>query len=298
MGLDLNELRLERTRIESQGQGGGNYLDNFVKMPEGDGVVNVRLLPPRKGGKLYCATRTHRLGADRQAKNFHCLCSLVGDRWQGHCPICTYYKKLWKDSDSAGGDEAKALIAEARSIKPMERFYYNAIVRMLVMPDGSVVKDSGPKILSIGQKLHQRIIRAILGDPTIDEAELGDVTDVATGRDFKIIKKVAKSGADSFPNYDQSKFANSESVAGTEEQIATWLGNLHDLQALRQLKPFEELQKELDIFRGLISEEAPAQHAPPPMPSLPKAAVVREETPAEDESLADDEFIRQLRGAV
>src|SRR5690606_18583505 len=71
MALDLNELRREQTRLESQGN--NNFLDNFVRMPEGDGIVVVRILPPRKGQKLYCVTRTHKLGQ----KNFHCPQTLV-----------------------------------------------------------------------------------------------------------------------------------------------------------------------------------------------------------------------------
>ena len=103
MGLDLNELRQEHTRLESQGN--NNFLDNFVRMPDGEGIVVVRILPPRKGAKLYCVTRTHKLGQ----KNLHCPQTLVNGKWQGFCPICNYYRNLWKESDSCSGDEAEQL---------------------------------------------------------------------------------------------------------------------------------------------------------------------------------------------
>lgn len=288
MGLNLDELRMELKRTDSPG--GSGFLDNFVKMPDGEGSVTVRLLPPKKGNKLYCVTRTHRL----QQKNFHCLQTLVGDKWQGMCPICNYYKKLWRDSDQVGGEQATALQTEARSIKPIERYYYNCLVREVIGLNGDKQRNVGPKILSIGKQLHARILRAILGDPAVDEPELGDVTDSQNGRDFKIIKKLVKGGADSFPNYDQSKFM-SESILGTADEAAKWMENLHELQALRQIKTYDELMHELNIFRGLETDPELSSDAPSkPVTPVAKAAVVKVE--AEDEALADDDFIKELRG--
>lgn len=289
MGLDLGELRQEQTRLESQGN--SNFLDNFVRMPEGEGIVNVRILPPRKGQKLYCVTRTHKLGQ----KNIHCPQSLVGGKWQGFCPICNYYRNLWKESDQKGGEAAEQLRAEARAIKPLERYYYNAIVRSQINSStGEMEKDVGPKILSIGKQLHARIIRAILGDPALDEPELGDVTDIANGRDLKIIKRIRKSGTESYPNYDESKFVQS-SALGTEKQIAQWLENLHDLQALRQLMTTEELMKNLRIHRGLEKDPSlefdfgnnAKEEAKPASPSV--------NVTDSDSGLVDDDFLAELR---
>jgi hypothetical protein len=298
MSLDLNELRAEQRRVETQGQ--SSFLDNFVKMPEGEGSVTVRLLPSRKGGKLYCVTRTHKLGN----KNFHCLQTLIGTRWEGHCPVCNYYRGLWKESDKSGRERAEQLQAEARTIKPIERIYYNCIVREVISLNGDKSMNVGPKILSVGKTLHARVIRAILGDPAVDEPELGDISDPETGRDFKIIKKLVKGGGSTaFPNYDQSKFLG-VSPLGTEKQVAAWMETLHDLQALRQLKPYEELQKELDVFRGVVADPDLEPYRPAetmerrnavPVMATPKvvASVVDD-----DESLADDEFIRELRREI
>lgn len=299
MALDLNELRQEQTRLESQGN--NNFLDNFVRMPDGEGIVVVRILPPRKGQKLYCVTRTHKLGQ----KNLHCPQTLVNGKWQGFCPICNWYRNLWKESDRKGGEEAEQLIAEARSIKPLERYYYNVIVRSQMNPTtGEVEKDIGPKILSIGKQLHARIIRAILGDPALDEPELGDVTDPETGRDFKIIKRIRKSGPDAFPNYDESKFMG-VSALGTDKQASQWTENLHDLQSLRQLKTTEELMKELRIFRGLESDPSLSFDfgSSPSVEDRVNAVVggattkpVEAKTDAEsDDALVDDEFLAELQ---
>lgn len=298
MGIDLNELRQEQTRLESQGQ--ESFLNNFVRMPEGEGVVVVRILSPRKGQKLYCVTRTHKLGQ----KNFHCPQTLVNGKWQGFCPICNYYRNLWKEADKVGGEAAAQLQAEARGIKPLERYYYNTIVRSWLNPQtNEVEKDVGPKILSIGKQLHARIIRAILGDPVLQEPELGDVTDYTTGRDLKIVKRLRKSGAESFPNYDESKFLQ-PSALGNEKQIATWMETLHDLQALRQVKDAEELAKELRIFRGLEEDPALSFDVPstvghktngPVRESQVQNSPKPKKVDDDDESLADDDFLAELR---
>lgn len=286
--LDLNELRSEHTRLESQGQ--NSFFDNFVKMPEGEGIVLVRILPPRKSQKLYCVTRTHKLGQ----KNFHCPRTLVNNKWQGLCPICHHYQNLWRDSDKKSGDEAEQLRAEARSIKPLERYYYNVIVRSQVNPTtGEAEKDVGPKILSIGKQLHARIIRAILGDPALDEPELGDVTDPTNGRDLKIIKRIRKSGIESYPNYDESKFMQ-PSALGTDKQVAMWLENSHDLQALRILKGTDELLKELNIFRGLekdTSTDFNVEQFSSPQVVVP-AVVTKVDA---DEAMVEDDFLAELR---
>ena len=292
MGLDLNELRQEQTRLETSGQ--GTFLDNFVRMPEGEGIVVVRILPPRKGQKLYCVTRTHKLGQ----KNIHCPQTLVNGKWQGFCPVCNYYRNLWKESDQANGDEAEQLRAEARSIKPLERYYYNVIVRSIQNPTtGETEKDVGPKILSIGKQLHARIIRAILGDPALEEPELGDVTDRDTGRDLKIIKRLRKTGSESYPNYDESKFAGPSSL-GTDKQIAQWAENLHDLQALRQVKTTEELVKELRIFRGLEKDASlEFEFGGAKAETVSPGVSVKVNAPAkeEDSSLVEEDFLEELR---
>lgn len=299
MGINLDELRQEHQRLENSGNK-NNFLDNFVKMPDGEGTVVVRLLPPRQGGKLYCLTRIHRLGD----KTFHSPLTLINGKWEGHCPIQNFYRKLWKDSEAPGitAEQAEAIRNMARAIKPIDRYYYNCIVRSVHDPKtGEVHKNVGPKILSVGKQLHSRIIKAILGDPAMDEPELGDVTSLnldgmdQSGRDFKIIKRVKKSGPDSFPNYDDSKFMGI-TPAGTKEEIEKWMHNLHNLEDLRKILPGEELEREVRIFRGLEKVPEEMSHARVETSKPEPIKVTREVVASdEDESLADEDFIRQLK---
>lgn len=312
MSLDLNELQQEYERTKDDGR--GNYLDNFVKMPDGNGHVTVRLMPPAKKGEFgkeknpfFLATRIHRVNN----KSVHCPKDLDNGRWQGKCPICDYYSWLWQESEKKSPDEAERMQTQARSIKPIERYYYNVMVRQQFNEGtGEVEKNVGPKILSIGKTLHKRIIRAIVGDESIDEEPLGDVTDLKKGRDFKIIKTMRQSGKDSYPNYDSSKFLDPEPL-GEPDEVKGWLGELHDIAALRVLKEADELKHELKVHLGLEQDSssefdptefqtATKEDAPSVTEETASTAVTVEakgkEASSEDNSkpLADEEFMKDI----
>ena len=221
-GLDIGALQEEQTRLK---QTGNSFLDSFVKMPEGNGIVVLRLLPPaakgtfdREKNPFFVATRTHRING----RSYHCPKELENGRWrQGKCPICDYYNHLWQESKIKAPDEEKALQAEARSIKPIERYYYNCIVRKQVNPQTQEVEENvGPKVMSVGKTLHEMVIRAIVGSEALEEKPLGDVTDFTNGRDFKIIKTMRQSGSDSFPNYSDSKFVDPSPLG--DQQTIYW----------------------------------------------------------------------------
>src|SRR4051812_40493278 len=123
LDFDMSELNQELVRLTTDPkQGNNNFLKNFVMMPKGSGVVQVRILPgvPDATGKtrlFYSQTRTHKL-TDR---NIHCPKVFQGGKWVGKCPICEYYSWLYQQADKGAAD-AEALKAEAKSIKPVERY--------------------------------------------------------------------------------------------------------------------------------------------------------------------------------
>lgn len=260
--LDLEEMMGEGTRLsDAAGGEGGNWLDMFVPMPElksgQTGSVTLRILPPTKGGKLFQFTRLHLINE----RKYHCPKPLVNGKWSKEvpCPICDYNNALWREidklEDKGNKDAAEELKREARSIKPIERYYYNAIVREIRNEKG-VEKNVGPRILSVGKILHKMIIRAIVGDE--NEKALGDVTHVKTGYDFVIRKELRGTGKDAFPNYDRSSFARESSPLGTPEEVTKWQASLHDLTKLRTLKETSELETQLAIHRGLIPDTVEA----------------------------------------
>jgi len=248
----LNDLKAEHTRLKDEGQR-GDFLKNFVRMPEGKGSVTVRLLPPAKDGMFgrnnnpfYQWTRIHRVNG----KSLHDPRVLIDGRWVGENPIGDYLKWLWKESEEKPADEQLKMRTLYRAIKPIERYYYNVIVREEVDENGVTQKNVGPKILSIGKTLHQIILKGICGDEELGEEGYGDVTDLKTGRDFKIMKTIRRSGSETYPNYDQSRFLD-QSPLGAPDEVEVWLSELHDLVALRVLKTPEELDHELQVHLGV-----------------------------------------------
>ena len=313
MTLDIAFLKNEAGRLKEKTNAANNnndFLKNFVKFPEGNGVVQVRILGPAEAGMFgrsespfYQATRTHKVNG----KSLHCLKTLErSGKFVGDCPICKYCSWLWQESLKKAPEEAAKMQAQYRAIKPVERYYYNCIVKV---GDASQV-NTGPLILSIGKTLHEKIITGIVGNEELKEDGYGDITDRVTGRDFKIIKTIRVSGKDAFPNYDTSKFMD-VSVSGSEAEVKTWMESLHDLAALRIVKEPEELKVALKKHLGLIPDDANGGFDPTEfqVPTDEEPSVHYEEasvTPAVNpviaaaamnsgESLGEDEFFTKLR---
>lgn len=315
MPLDLSELRSELKRVSTtpgQMAGGGTFLDNFVKMPESDGLVVVRILPAKSGKirDIYQSTRIHSINGQK----LHCPRELVGDRWQGLCPICDYYNWLWKESkNNKPKAEADLLQAEARSLKPVERYYFNCVV----LSQTGQYRNNQPNklnvdlILSVGKQVFARILRAMLGSEEDQEPALGDVTDVLEGRNFKILKKT-KVGNDGvkYPYYEDSKFLDPSPI-GTAEQIEAYLGSMFDLTTLRECKASEELKREIRIHRkvekdprvgfdlselGIGSPQVVISEvlAVPKHEPVPAVIVKPEELDDEDKAVLEDDFLQKL----
>jgi hypothetical protein len=308
MSLNLNDLRAEHARLKDEGQK-GDYLKNFVKMPEGKGSVTLRLLPPAKAGMFgrdnnpfYQWTRIHRVNG----KSLHDPRVMIDGRWVGENPIGEYLKWLWKESEEKPADEQLKMRTLYRAIKPIERYYYNCIVREEVDDKGVVNKNVGPKILSIGKTLHQMILRGICGDEELGEEGYGDVTDIKIGRDFKVMKTIRRSGNDTYPNYDQSRFLD-PSPLGAPDEVEVWLNELHDLVSLRILKTPQEIDHELQVHLGLKSDSETSfdptkyQKQPDSVPVVDvEVDMVDEKATDEVETdstreLAADDFLSKIR---
>lgn len=326
-GLDLNELKQEHRRVSEEpgNSSSSDYLEKFVRLPERDGYTLLRILPRRKGQQFYCITRVHTLNNPRNnnKRTYHCPRTLSKnangkEQWQGDCIICKYYNDLWQKSDQMPSGKAQEdLRNQARAIKPVERYYYNVIVRSEKDKDGNQRKNVGPKIYSCGKTVHSKILRAILGDPEAGEKELGDVTHPKDGRDFRVVKKVVKGGGGAeYPNYDNSKFED-PSPAGSPDEIRNWIETMYDLQSLRVLKTPEELKHALRVHLGMVKDEdeggtddlaefrnagaAPAKSAPAQAPEKIRENLVASTKPepaksSDDGVYADDDFMKELEG--
>ncbi|MEI7489662.1 MAG: hypothetical protein WCJ72_20035, partial [Chryseobacterium sp.] len=318
--LDISELELESARVNSKNSGQENST-NYVRMPSGQGTgegnsfLTIRLLPRRKGQPLFCAVKYHMLKDGNGNKRvFFSPKELVKDekgrpKWVGESTIIDkYLRDLWAKSEKAPEKEKQELQSQYRELKGIERYYYNALVRQEKDPKtGEIVKNIGPKIFSCGKTIHSMIVRAIVGDKAAGEEPLGDVTNLKTGRDFRVVKKLNGD----YPNYDLSKFIES-SPLGDPEEVNGWLDNLNDLQAIRVVKSEDELKHALKVHLGIIQEanqdddgydssefSSPSKTtSKPAQKSVPKDlgldSVLSSTTVDEEEIMADDEFLKEI----
>ena len=303
MGLDLSAIQNDYKGLKASEGSGGSFLENFVKMPEGKGSVAMRLLPPKEGKPFYLVTALHRVNG----KSLHDIREYNREtgKWVGHNPIVDYMRYLWKQSEQAAPAERDRMQALYRQIKPVERYYYNVIVREERAEDGTLKKNVGPKIISVGKMVHEIILRGILGDKEMNQPRLGDVTYQKAGYYFKLVKTIRKSGDQQFPNYEGSHFLE-QAPAGSPDEWKSWMENLHDLETLRILKTADELEHELQIHLGLKQESSgstfdpskfsrtvEAAEAPVPVASTAKVEV--ESSSDEDDDMADKDFIEELK---
>ena len=293
-----------------------DFLAKFVKMPKENGEVSLRLLPPAHGMKLpFQSTRLHMING----KSIHCRKELQGGKWVGKpgvCPACDVYNHLWSLANRSTGETAQGYIDKARAIKPIERFYYNAIVR-------NDPSQEGVKIFSTGKTIHKLIIRACVGDER--KKPLGNIFDVTgkEGRDMVIVKEMVGG----FPRYNDSEFNDDPTPLGTPDEIEKMLAECHDLDPLRNVKPAEFIDRELQIhfgaipdeeggidptkynIEGVVSEtettpvdetpvvsgvvvESTPDPAPAPAPTPEPAPVAAKEEP--EEQMADTDFMQEL----
>lgn len=273
MAVDLTALKAKLEELKTGRKFSGEGLDKFLRIE--DGTTVVRILPGKDDEPFYAETALHRLNG----KNLHCI-------GRQQCPICRYVSKLYDSKMDENVDLA-------RQIKAKKRFYFNVIAREYKDPvTGEVEENIGPKIFSCGIKLFEKILG------TFVDADYGDLTDIAEGWDYKIIRK----RKDGYPNYDDSQPRPKPCPASQDtEEVKKWLDELHDLQALVVHKTQDELQEELESF--LNGEEGPSV----PEPASTTTRETDSGSPSKEESIDStssdeddddgdsDEFIEELR---
>jgi hypothetical protein len=228
MAIDLEALR--RKHAELNNPGGNNnsnsdFLQKFYQIPEGSN--SVRILPGKdEDHEFYAETKIHRIETpEGEFKNVHCR-KVHGE----NCPLCDLYRALWK----TGRKEDEDL---ARKIKPRARYYMNILDR-----------DSGDvKILSVGVIIFKKIIAAMLDE------DFGDITDVASGHDFKIVKEMEAGSP--WPKYDQSAPRPKSSPLGTKAEVASIMDTLHDIHDLVKLEDYEEVKMAAQSLAGVPMPE-------------------------------------------
>jgi hypothetical protein len=244
MPIDLDALRAKHDEISGNKQSElrSDFLATFLQLQEGTNAI--RILPGKDEDTLfYAETKIHRIpNGDSQVKNVHCR-KIHGEP----CPMCDTYYSLWKEPHK--NEDL------ARQIKPRSRYYMNVVDR----ESGNV------KILSVGIIVFKKIIGAM-----IDE-DFGDITDLQSGYDFKIVKIMEGQ----WPKYDQSQPRPKSSEAGTKAEVAAWMESLHDIHALVKLEEYE------DVKNSALSL----------LPSHTGSS----ENPTEANDVSDDDYLQKMQ---
>lgn len=283
----FDELKQEADRIlsDSQGDKNADYKKKFVQMPD-EGAITLRLLPPSHGLRLpFVTTRLHKLNG----KSYHCRKQLEGGKWTGkvgECTPCDHYNHLWSEINKLVNDpkpgaarkstnpKVQELLEIVDRIKPIERFYYNCVVR-------DDPKQPDTKVLSIGKTIQKEIMLAFVGNKKIAAIKaMGNICDIKgiEGRDLIIVKDIKKGG--NYPEYTV-KFLD-PSPLGTPDEIEKWIGGCYNLAELRSLKDADEMSRLLKVDLGLIEDsEAETGYDPREFtkPSAERAAPPRETRP-------------------
>jgi hypothetical protein len=246
MAIDLEALRAKHEQLNNPQAGNSNsdFLQKFYQIPEGTNAV--RILPWKdEEREFYAETKIHRVPQpDGTVKNMHCR-KVHGEK----CPMCDLYYGLWK----TGRKEDEDL---ARKIKPRARYYMNILDRA----SGDV------KILSIGVILFKKIIGAMLDE------DFGDITDLESGHDFKIVKEMDGQ----WPKYDQSSPRPKASELGSKAETAATMDSLHEIHDLVKLEDYEDVKKATDMLIGV--------------------SVQGTSTPEPTEEVSDNDYLSKLQG--
>ena len=217
MAIDLEALRQKHEEL-SGNKSDQNFLNNFLRLEEGTNLV--RILPWKDDeNQFYAETKIHRVEmSDGSNRNFHCR-KVHAEA----CPLCDAYFKLWKMSSDKE-----------------DEYYMNVVVR-------DSEDEQRVKILSVGQIIFKKIISTMLDE------DFGDITDLQTGHDYKIVKIMDGP----WPKYDQSQPRPKSEPAGSNPDIAGWMETLHEIHDLVRLEEYDNVK---EAAEGVIpSDDRPVE---------------------------------------
>ena len=246
MAINLDQIKLLHQQLNENK--GGEFTNNFLQIPEGTKekpFTLVRLLPSKdEDVPFFTRTSFHRFekaGPEGRDLTFHC-----NKIHNEQCPLCDLYFSTWahvRDIESDKSLQKKHPLAQfANYLRAKDRFYFNVLER----------GTDEIKILSCGIQLFNRIVE------TISDPDYGDITDVQTGFDFKIIK--GSNGG--YPSYTSSApRPKSEPLASSKKRIEEILDSQHDISEMVKKHEYEELKQAAMNFNPLntVERKAPTE---------------------------------------
>lgn len=150
-----------------------------------------------------------------------------------------------------------------KKIRPAMRAYGAVIVRK--------EEDKGPRLWAFGKAVYKQILSVIADE------EYGDVTDIQNGYDFKVL--ISKAPGAQFATTEVSPRRKSSPLSTDPAQISKWMNSIPDLDAMFELKSYEELERIVNAWLnsndGTVSDDDGAERGgakAKPTPAVKPAA--------------------------
>lgn len=201
--LDREKLRAQMEALEN---GGRPVIKSAMWKPE-NGEQYIRLLPDSNGNPF--GVYHFHFGLKSSPSGIIC----PKRQFNNDCPICEFASQAWRAGDPASQELAKRLFAKVR-------YFTKIVVRD---KDGNNLTE--PKIWGFGKTAYKSLLTVSL-DP-----DYGDVTDVNSGRDFKLVyTKSDKKGV--LPTTQLTVRPKETPLAATPGEVADLLENIPEFDSL------------------------------------------------------------------
>jgi hypothetical protein len=196
-----------------------------------DGTHRVRFLPEGQfNHSVFITRRQHYVnGHGKLGVPIACRKKLVNGSWTGNCPLCDHYESLVNNLPKSQTWKNDVPPDEIRSIKAVQRYYYNVLV---TLPDGTKTL----KLLSLGAFIHDQIF----GKTDVSKNNHTHLTDLRNGLDVTI----TKSSNLGWPQF-HINLSRKESLAISEDSFDRVMANCRDLiKVAQQWEVSDERMKE------------------------------------------------------
>lgn len=218
--------------------------ERFYEVKTKDGVANskIRFLPSsaKDSEKLvptfFIQYYFHAINNNGQFMYEECPTS-IGEK----CPICEYNYKNWKNYTTR--DEK----SRSRKQKFISNIY---VVKDIENPD----RNNKVYLYRFGKTVYDKIMGQIRPkSDQIETKEPYDIVNIMTGKDFIIRVKTLKTAEATYPNYDDSKFAEPSSLCGgVKEEIDKVAEQIFSLEEFvlskEKLRPYSEIKTRFESF--------------------------------------------------
>lgn len=196
-------------------------LDDWFLLTEG--TFKIRILPATIFGRVglndwFEVRRQHYING-MGVQVVPCNKTLDADgrginQWGGKCAICDHHRNLW-EAIGKQSHPIPQLDEYARKSKAVVRYYYNVIDRNAAYP---VVK-----LMSVSPQVHDEIMRQT------SSLGLRDITDIFSGSDITIEKKIHKGGG--YPTF-HTMVRNPSPLSDDKVKIENILANVWNLKSV------------------------------------------------------------------